>query len=75
MYKRLDVVSLGPKSRRVQYEEGKRGGEDGKDKKGRENGKSEKSGGGHCGNKVNPMVGESSNSEASVYYHIIYRCY
>lgn len=75
VYKRHDVAPLGPKSGRAQYGEGQRGGEDGKDKRGGENGRGERGGGGHRGNKVNPMVGESSGSEASVYHHIIYRCY
>ena len=48
---------------------------DGKDKGGRENGRGERGGGDHCGNKVNPMVGKNSGSEASVYHHIIYRYY
>ena len=75
MYKRHDVAPFSPKSGRAQYREGQRGREDGKDKRGGENGRDERGGGGHCGNKVNSMVGESSGSEASVYHHIIYRCY
>ena len=75
VYKRHDVAPLGPKSGRAQYGEGQRGGEDGKDKRGGENGRGERGGGGHRRNKVNPMVGESSGFEASVYHHIIYRYY
>ena len=75
VYKRHDVAPLGPKSGRAQYGEGQRGGEDGKDKRGGENGRGERGGEGHRGNKVNPMGGEGSGSEASVYHHIIYRCY
>ena len=75
MYKRHDIAPLDPRSGRAQYGEGQRGGEDGKDKRGGENGRGEMGGGGHCGNKVNPMVEESSGSEASIYHHIIYQCY
>ena len=73
--KRHDVAPLGPKSGRAQYKEHQRGGEDGKDKRGGEDGRGERGGGGHCGNQVNLMVGESSGSEASDYHHIIYWCY
>ena len=75
VYKRHNVAPLGPKSRRVQYKEGQRGGEDGKDKKGGENRRGKRGGGGHRGNKVNSMVGESNGSEVSVYHHIIYQCF
>ena len=75
LYKRHNVALLGPKSRRVQYGEGQRGWEDGKDKKGRENRKGERGRGGHRKNKVNPVVGKSSSSKASVYHHIIYWFY
>ena len=75
VYKYHDVAPLGCKSGRAQYEEGQKGGEDEKDKKDGENGKSERGGGRYRGNKVNPIVKESSGSEASVYYHIIYQCY
>ena len=75
VYKRHDVAPLGPKSGRAQYEEGQRDGEDGKDKRGGENERGEMGRGGHRGNKVNPIVEESSGSEASVYHHIINRCY
>ena len=75
MNKSHDIAPFGPKSGRAQYGESQKGGEDGKDKRGRENGRGERGGRGYYGNKVNPMVGENSGSEASVYHHIIYRCY
>ena len=75
VYKHHNVAPLGHKGWRAQYGEDQRGGEDGKDKRGGENRRYERAGGGYCGNKVNLMVGESSGSEASVYHHIIYRCY
>ena len=75
VYKCHNVAPLGPKSRKALYGEGQRGEEDKKDKRGRENGKDERVGRGHHRNKVNPMVGESSGSEASVYHHIIYQYY
>ena len=70
VYKCHDVASLGPKSGRAQYEKGQRGKEDGKGKRDRENRRNERGGGGHCGNKVNLVVGENSGSKASVYHHI-----
>ena len=75
MYKRHDIVPLGPKSGRAQHGEAQGSGEDGKDKRGGENRRGERSGGGHRGNKVNPIIREISGSEASVYHHIIYQCY
>ncbi len=69
MHEYHDVVPLGPKSRRVQYGNNQRGEEDGKSKRGKENRKGEK---GHWGNKVDLVVEESSGSEASDYYYIIY---
>ena len=75
MCKYYDVTFLGPKNRRAQYRERQKSEEERKDKRGKENRKGEKSGGGHRGNKINPMVKKSSNFEASVYYHIIYWCY
>ncbi len=66
-----DIAPLNPKSGRAQYENSQRGGEDGKGKRGGENRKGER---GHRGNKVDPVVEESSGSEASDYYHIIYQC-
>ena len=71
VYKRHDITPLGPRSGRTQYGEGLKGGEDGKDKRGRENRRGERGGGAHCGNKVNPIVGESSGPQASFYHHII----
>ena len=71
MYKCHDVAPLGPKSGRAQYGESQRSGEDEKDKRDRENGRGERDGGGHRGNKVNLVVGESSGSKASIYHHII----
>lgn len=66
-----DIAPLGSKSERVQYREDQRGREDGKDKRGRENEGYERGGGGHWGKKVNPLIGETSGFEASIYYHII----
>ncbi len=74
VYQRHDVAFLGLKSERAQYGNGQRGGEDGKDKRGEENEKGERSGGGHRKNKVDPVVEESYGSEVSDYYHIIYQC-
>ena len=74
VYKRHNVAPLGPKNERAQDGEGQRGREDGKDKRGKENRRAERGGRGHCGNKVNSVVRESSNSKASVYHHIIYWC-
>ena len=73
--KRHDIAPLGPKSGRAQYGEGQKSGEDGKDKTGGENRRGERGGRGYRRNEVNPMVGESSVSEARVYHHIIYQCY
>ena len=75
VFKRYYVALLGPKSGRAQYGDGQRGGEDRKDKRSRENRRDERDGGGHWGNKVNLVVEESSSSETSIYYHIIYWCY
>ena len=75
VYKRHDVVPFGPKSGRAQYGEDYWGGENGKDKRGGKNGRGEKVGGDHCGNKINPMVEESSGFKVSVYHHKIYQCY
>ena len=75
MNKHHDVVPLGPKSKRAQYKEGQRGGEDWKDKSGEKNRRDERGRKSHCRNKLIPVVGENSSSEASVYYHIIYWCY
>ena len=75
VYKRYDVAPLGLKNGRAQYGENQRDREDGKNKRGGENGKGKKGGGGYCRNEVKPMVGESSDSDTSIYYHIIYRCY
>ena len=75
MYKRHNILSLGPKSGRAQYGEGQRGGKNGKDKKGGENERSEKGRRDHCGNKVNLIVKKNSGFEASVYHHKIYRYY
>lgn len=72
MYKCRNVTPLGPKSRRAQYGEGQRGGKDRKNKRNGKNGRREKSRGDYCGNKVNPMVRESSSSETSVHHHKIY---
>ncbi len=47
VHQRHDVASLGPKSRRAQYGNSQRGGEDGKGKRSRENRKGEKGGRGH----------------------------
>ena len=66
MYKRHDVVPLGPKSERAQYGEDQKSGEDSKDKRGGENKRCKRGGGDHYGNKVNPIVGKSSGSKASV---------
>ena len=75
MYKCHNVAPFGLKNGRAQYGESQRGRKNGKDKRGGKNRKGKRSEGGYCGNKVNPIVGESNGSEASVYYHIIYRCY
>ena len=75
MYKRHDIAPLGPKNRKAQYKEGQKSGEDGKDKKGRENERVERGERDHYGNKINLVVEKSSNSETSVYHHLIYRCY
>ncbi len=69
VHERHDVTPLGPKNRRAQYGNSQKGGEDGKGTKGGENGRGERD---HRGNKVDPMIEESSGSEASDYYHIIY---
>ncbi len=74
MHQHYDVASFGPRNGRVQYRNGQKGREDGKDKRGGENGKGERDGGGHWGNKVDPVVEKSSGSKASDYYHIIYTC-
>lgn len=75
VYKCYDVVPFCLKSGKAQDEKGQRGGKDGKDKRGRENRRDERGKGGHCRNKVNLVVQQSSDSEISVYHHIIYRCY
>ncbi len=69
VHERHDVAPLSPKSGRAQYGNSQRGGEDRKGKKGGENKKGERD---HWGNKVDLVVEESSGSEASDYYHIIY---
>ncbi len=74
MHQCYDIASLGPKSRRAQYENSQRDREDGKVMGGGENRMGERGGGGHQENKVDPMVEKSSDSEASDYYHIIYKC-
>ena len=75
VYQCDDIASFGPKSRRAKYGEGQRDGEDEKIKKDWENGRDEKSGRDYCGNKVNLIIGKSSDSEASVYHYIIYWYY
>ena len=70
--KRHDVASFGSKNRRAQDGEGKRGGKNRKNKKTRENRRGERGRRGHCRNKINPLVGENSGSETTVYHHIIY---
>lgn len=65
IYQHHDVITFSPKSRRAQYRKGQRD---------RENRKGERGGEDHQRNKVDLVVGESSGSEASVYYHIIYLC-
>ncbi len=74
MHQRHDVAPFGPRSRRAQYRNGQRDGKDRKGKRGKENRKDERGGESHRGNKVDSVVEESSGSEASNYYHIIYRC-
>ena len=74
MHQRHDVATLGAKNRRAQYEKGQQGGEDRKGKRGGEDGEGERNGEGHWRNKVNLVVRENSDSEASIYYHIIYKC-
>ncbi len=74
VHQRHDVTPLGPRSKRAQYGNGQRDGEDGKGKRGGENRKGKRGRGGYWRNKVDPLVEESSGSEASNYYHIIYRC-
>ena len=75
VYKYHNVTSLSSMSRRVEYKESQRGGEDEKDKKSGEIRRDEKSRRGHNRDKVNPVVGENGGSETSIYYHIIYRYY
>ena len=65
MHQRHDVAPFGPKSGRAPYGNGQRSGKDEKGKRAK---------GGHRGNKVDPVVEESSGSETSDYYHIIYQC-
>lgn len=45
-----------------------------KNKKSRENRKSERDGGGHQRNKIDLIVEENSSFEISDYYHTIYYC-
>ncbi len=74
VHQRHNVALFSPKSGRAQYGNSQRDGENGKSKRNRENGKGERGGGSHRGNKVDLVVEESSGSEASDYYHIIYNC-
>lgn len=71
MYKRHDGAPFSPKSRRTNYGERQMGGENEKDKRVGENRRVERGKKEYRGNKVNPMVGESSGFQASVYYHMI----
>ena len=75
MYKYHDIISFSPKSRRAEYREGQKGRDDGKDKRGEENGRGERGRKSHCRNKVNLVVEESNGSKVSVYHHIIYWYY
>ena len=63
---------LVPKVGEYNIEKGQRGRENGKEKKGGENRRSERGRRGYYGNKVNPLVRENSDFEVSVYHHIIY---
>ncbi len=66
-----DITLFGSKSGKAQYENSQKSGEDGKDRRGRENRKDKRD---HQENKVDLLIEESSNFEASKYYHIIYQC-
>lgn len=59
-----NITNLSPKSGRAQY---------GNSQRDRENRKSERNRRDHQENKIDPIIGESDNSEISVYYHIIYQ--
>lgn len=46
-----------------------------KNKRSGENRRGKRGRGSHCRNKVNLVIGKSSGSKISVYYHIIYQFY
>lgn len=75
MYKCHDITPLGPKGGRTQFGEGQKGRKDEKNIRGGENGRDKRREEGYRGNKVNPMVGKSSGSKATIYYFIIYLYY
>ncbi len=74
MHQHHDVALLGLKKKRAQYGNNQRGRKDGKSKRDRESRKGERNKGGHQENMVDLVVEESSGSETSDYYHIIYQC-
>lgn len=65
------MIYLGLKSGRI-YKMIQRDRNNIKSKKYRENKKSEKGGEGYWENKIDTMMGKSSNYKTCVYYHIIY---
>lgn len=73
VHQRLDVALLVSKAEEHDMER-VRGVEKMGSQRGGEDGKGERGGKGRQGNKINPVVGGNSGSEASGYHHIIYGC-
>lgn len=72
IYERYDVAPLSPRNGRTQYGKGQKSEDNRKGKRCGENRKGEWGGRGHWENKVDRVVEENSDFEASDYYHIIY---
>lgn len=73
VYQCYNIELFGYKSGRIQYKNSQRDGENRRDKRTGENKNSERAEGGYLRNKIDLGVEESSDSEASNYYYIIYQ--